>query len=137
MNNGQYSSASQVRHFHSERELNMLMRRKLNDVEPGLVAADNGRERAVATGKIDITALDIKGNYVVIELKLGPCPNGAIEQVLAYSSDLEQETGKPCRSIIVASEFSDRQRAAATRANDLYLVTYFTDNVPQMSARPN
>jgi RecB family endonuclease NucS len=122
----------------SERQLKMLVRNRLDDVEPGLVAADNGRERCVATGKIDITAMDANGNYVVIELKLGPCPKGAIEQVLAYSTDLEEETGKPCRSIIVAAEFSERLRAAASRAQDLYLVTYFTgDEPPRKHSRPN
>lgn len=70
-------------------------------------------ERAVATGKIDITARDANGHFVVIELKAGPCPHGALEQVLAYSADLEDETGTPCRVVLVASQFSDRPRAAA------------------------
>ena len=30
---------------------------------------------------------DADGNFVVIELKAGPCPAGALEQVLGYSSD--------------------------------------------------
>lgn len=110
--------------FLYERELQVAIRRQLGLVEAGLVEADGGRERAVATGKIDIVARDSAGNFVVIELKAGPCPHGALEQVLAYSSDLEAETGTPCRSVLVASQFSDRIRAAAGRARDVSLVTY-------------
>lgn len=110
--------------FRYERELQDAIRRQLTQVEPGLVEADGGRERLVATGKIDIVALDLAGRFVVIELKVGPCPHGALEQVLAYSTDLEAETGMPCRAILVASQFSDRIRAAAKRARDISLVTY-------------
>ena len=113
-----------ARIFHYERELKISLRSQLELVEPGLVEADGGHERVVATGKIDITARDANGHFVVIELKAGPCPHGALEQVLAYSSDLETETGTPCRAILVASEFPERIRAAAKRATEVYLVTY-------------
>jgi RecB family endonuclease NucS len=125
-----------ARIFHYEHELKRSIRRQLDRVEPGLVAADDGRERVVATGKIDITARDVNGHFVVIELKAGPCPNGALEQVLAYSSDLEAETGTPCRAVLVASEFSDRIRAAAKRAHELYLVTYQLDGMGFGSGLP-
>jgi RecB family endonuclease NucS len=115
---------NQTRILHYEKELKALLRRQLEVVEPGLVAADGGHERAVATGRIDITALDAQGNFVVIELKVGPCPHGALEQVLAYSTDLEAETGKPCRAVLVASDFSARLRSAAKRARDVHLVVY-------------
>ena len=96
---------NKARILHYEKELKTLLRRQLDKVEPGLVAADNGQEREVASGRIDITARDADGNLVVIELKAGPCPAGALEQVLGYSSDLEEETGTRCRAVIVASEF--------------------------------
>jgi RecB family endonuclease NucS len=115
---------NQTRILHYEKELKTLLRRQLECVEPGLVEADGGRERAVATGRIDITARDANGHYVVIELKVGPCPHGALEQVLAYSTDLEAETGMPCRAVLVASDFSARLRAAAKRARDVHLVVY-------------
>jgi RecB family endonuclease NucS len=115
---------NKTRILHYEKELKTLLRRQLECVEPGLVEADGGRERAVATGKIDITALDANGHYVVIELKVGPCPHGALEQVLGYSTDLEDETGMPCRAVLVASDFSARLRAAAKRARDVHLVVY-------------
>lgn len=115
--------------FAYEKELKTAIRRRLDMVEEGLVEADGGRERVVATGKIDITALDVNGHFVVIELKVGPCPHGALEQVLAYSTDLEDETGTPCRAVLVASQFSDRLRSAAKRARDVYLVTYEVGDV--------
>jgi RecB family endonuclease NucS len=107
-----------------ERELKTLLRQRLGRLEAGLKVVDDGMERCVANGKIDITARDKNGNYVVIELKAGACPVGAIEQVLACSSDLAAETGLPCRSIIVAAEFSDRIKGAAKRTRNLDLVTY-------------
>jgi RecB family endonuclease NucS len=118
-----------TRIIHYEKELKAILRQRLDRVEKGLVAADGGRERAVATGKIDITARDVGGNYVVIELKVGPCPVGAMEQVLGYASDLEAETGTPCRAVIIASEFSERLRAAARRAHELYLVNYVLEDM--------
>lgn len=122
--------------FSYEKELKTAIRRQLDMVEAGLVEADGGRERVVATGKIDITAKDVNGYYVVIELKAGPCPHGALEQVLAYSTDLEDETGTPCRAVLVASHFSDRLRAAAKRARDVYLVTYELNQVNLGSPLP-
>jgi RecB family endonuclease NucS len=117
-------SRAAARLFRYERELQHALRRQLDLVEAGLVEADGGHERCVSTGKIDIVALDQAGHYVVIELKAGPCPQGALEQVLAYSTDLEAETGTPCRAILVAAQFSERIRAAAKRARDISLVTY-------------
>jgi RecB family endonuclease NucS len=122
--------------FRYERELQSAVRRQLALVEPGLVEADGGRERAVATGKIDIVARDAAGNFVVIELKAGDCPHGALERLLAYSTDLEAETGTPCRSMLVAAQFSDRIRAAAARARDVSLVTYEVGQVNLESVIP-
>jgi RecB family endonuclease NucS len=120
---------NKARILHYEKELKTLLRRQLDKVEPGLVAADDGREREVASVRIDITARDADGNFVVIELKAGPCPAGALEQVLGYSSDLEEETGTRCRAVLVASEFSLRQRSAAKRARELHLVTYQVEHM--------
>jgi len=115
---------NQVRILHYEKELKSLVRQQLDRVEPGLVEADGGREREVASGRIDITARDRYGNLVVIELKAGPCPTGALEQVLAYSHDLEGETGRPCRAVLMAADFSPRLEAAAKSARDVFLVRY-------------
>lgn len=115
---------TRTRILNYEKELKRLLRAQIEKVEPGLVIDDGGREREVTTGKIDITARDANGHYVVIELKAGPCPAGAMEQVLGYSADLEEETGLPCRAILVAADFTERQRSAAKRIHEIYLLTY-------------
>lgn len=110
--------------FHIEREMQAAVRKQLHMLEIGLKEADGGAEINVATGKIDILAEDKDNNLVVIELKAGLCPAGAMEQVLGYAEALSAERGKPVRAYLVAAEFSDRVRAAAKRVRDLELRTY-------------
>jgi hypothetical protein len=110
--------------FKYERELQAGIRRQLNALEPGLVVADGGVERSVATGRIDILAEDATGGLVVIELKAGTCPAGALEQALGYTSDIAIETSRQVRTILVAADFPERIRSAARRVRDLKLVTY-------------
>ncbi|RZF63961.1 DUF91 domain-containing protein [Sphingomonas populi] len=110
--------------FIREREMQIQVRRQLTNLEPGLEAIDDGAEITVATGRIDILARDAKGRTVVIELKAGKCPPGALEQLLAYAYDIEQESGKPARAMLVAGSFTDRIRAAARRAKDVELKSY-------------
>ncbi len=110
--------------FLREKEMQTQVRQQLGNIESGLVASDGGAEVSVATGRIDILARDSNGTTVVIELKPGKCPAGALEQLLAYCYDIEQEGGKPARAMLVAGSFSDRIRAAARRAGGVELVTY-------------
>jgi hypothetical protein len=110
--------------FHVEREMQSAVRKQLELLESGLREADGGLEVSVATGRIDILAEDRNGNLVVIELKAGLCPSGAIEQVLGYAEALFADRGKPVRAYLIASEFSDRHLAAAKRVRDLELRTY-------------
>ncbi|MDJ0275694.1 endonuclease NucS [Sphingomonas sp. 2R-10] len=110
--------------FLREREMQTQVRQQLAALEAGLVAIDGGTEVSVATGRIDILARDAQGRTVVIELKAGKCPAGALEQLLAYAYDIEQEHGTPVRAMLVAGSFPDRIRAAARRAGDVELRTY-------------
>lgn len=110
--------------FKLEKEMQAAVRRDLAGLEPGLVAIDGGAEVNVATGRIDILARDTNQKLVVIELKAGACPAGAIEQALGYSQALSDEKGEDSRAILIASSFSDRQRAAAKRTVGLQLRTY-------------
>ena len=100
------------------------VRKQLANVEPGLVAIDDGKEAVVPTGRINILARDAQGRTVVIELKAGKCPPGALEQLLAYAYDVEQEQGGEVRAMLVAGSFTDRLRAAARRAGNVDLKTY-------------
>ena len=110
--------------FRLEREMQVAVRRQLDELESGLVECDDGVERTVATGKIDIVARDQQGGLVVIELKSGLCPPPALEQVLGYADALAEETGEVVRAYLIAGEFTDRTRAAARRTNDLKLRSY-------------
>ncbi len=110
--------------FRLEREMQAAVRRQLAALEPGLVEADGGFEMSVETGRIDILAKDVAGGFVVIELKAGLCPSGAIEQALGYVQSLIDEGRHPVRAIVIASEFPARLRAAAKRIPDLRLARY-------------
>lgn len=110
--------------FRYERELQAAVRRQLSVLEPGLTIADGGIERSVATGRIDVLAEAAAGELVVIELKAGTCPAGAMEQALGYTDDIAVEMGRPARTILVAADFPERVRAAARRVSGLKLVAY-------------
>lgn len=111
--------------FRLEREMQSAVRKQLTNLEEGLVEADGGFERRVSTGSIDIVARDTQGRLVVIELKAGQCPAGAMEQVLGYAEALQDaEPNETVRAILIASEFSDRIRSAARRTTDLKLLRY-------------
>lgn len=119
------ASEPQVSVFNLEKDMQAAVRRQLHQLEAGLVEADDGREQSVSTGRIDILARDAKGHYVVIELKAGRCPKGAIEQVLGYAYALKEERPEiEIRSILVAGDFFDQTLAAAKLIPNLTLKTY-------------
>lgn len=109
--------------FIREKEMQVQVRQQLTGLEPGLHAIDDGKEVQVPNGRIDILACDASGRVVVIELKAGKCPTGALEQLLAYTYDIEQDRKESPRALLVAGAFSDRQRAAARRSG-VELKTY-------------
>lgn len=112
--------------FQVEREMQVAVRGQLDRLEPGLAAIDEGREIAVSTGRIDILAKDVEGRHVVIELKAGRCPAGALEQALGYAQALSEERDgvTSVRVVLIAAEFSDRMRAAARAVPYVSLRTY-------------
>lgn len=110
--------------FLREKEMQAQVRKQLGSLEAGLTAIDDGVEVTVATGRIDILARDADKRLVVIELKPGKCPPGALEQLLAYAYDIEQDRGEAVRAILVAGSFGDRTRAAAKRAGNVELRSY-------------
>jgi hypothetical protein len=110
--------------FKLEREMQAAVRKQLSTLEHGLAEADGGNEVRVATGRVDILARATNGDLVVIELKAGDCPPGAMEQVLGYAEALADERGARVRAYLIAASFPDRVRAAAKRVRDLELRTY-------------
>jgi hypothetical protein len=111
--------------FKLEKEMQAAVRKQLSNLEQGLAEADGGSELSVSTGSIDILAKDKIGNYVVIELKAGRCPPGAMEQALGYAQSVSEEKNvEDVRVLLIASDFTDRVRAAAKRTIGLKLLTY-------------
>jgi hypothetical protein len=94
--------------FGLERDLQRALRANIEELGLGLRILDEGRERTVAAGRIDITAEDEEGNLVIIELKAGIAPPDSLTQLLAYMGALRQEEQKPVRGILVAQDFHDR-----------------------------
>jgi len=109
--------------FGLERDLQLALRRCIEQLEPGLTIIDGDREQRVASGRIDITARDQGGSAVIIELKAGVADRDAVGQLLAYMGDLmDQET--QVRGVLVAREFAPRAVSAARAAASVRLVKY-------------
>ena len=108
-----------------ERDMQTALRRDLSGLDADLRIIDDGAERAVATGFIDIVAQDPDGTVVVIELKAGKSDARVIGQTLGYMGDLmTEDPAQGVRGIIVAHEFDTRTRSAARAVSGLTLYTY-------------
>jgi endonuclease len=109
--------------FGLERDLQLALRRNIEQLESGLTIVDGDREQTVPSGRIDITARDQAGVAVVIELKAGSADRDAIGQILSYMGDLADRE-KEVRGILVAREFSARAVAAGKAAPNIRLIQY-------------
>ncbi len=107
-----------------ERDMQKALRLNINSLEPSLKVIDDGIERSVKSGFIDITCED-DNSLVVIELKAGKAPNSAVTQILGYIGDLmEEDDTKPVRGILVAHDFDQKTRSAARAVPNLKLKKY-------------
>lgn len=109
-----------------ERDMQAMLRRNIAGLDSSLEIIDDGAERSVDSGFIDITCIDHKDNaIVVIELKGDKADSRAIGQILGYMGDLSmEEEGKAIRGILVAHDFDKRAKAAARVVPTLRLVKY-------------
>lgn len=116
-----------------ERDMQAALRNSIEQLEPGLEIIDDGAERSVSSGFIDITAKDADGKIVVIELKTGTARQRAVAQILSYMGDIaEEEENASTRGILVAADFDTKAQAAARVVPTLSLRCYrvnfeFTD----------
>jgi endonuclease len=110
--------------FALERDLQNALRKSMGQLEAGLVIADGGAEKSVASGRIDIFATDGDGCPVVIELKAVPARRDAIAQVLAYMGDIQEDYSKSVRGFLVAPSFDSKAISAARVVPTLTLMTY-------------
>jgi len=108
-----------------ERDMQAALRRRIDQLEEGLRITDDGAERSVESGFIDITASDAAGSVVVIELKTGVAGQRAVAQILSYMGDITAEQdGTSVRGILVAAEFDAKAKAAARVVPTLTLRKY-------------
>src|SRR5262249_44252247 len=107
-----------------ERDMQVALRIEIEQLEPGLTITDDGAERSVDSGFIDITARDRCGKTVVIELKAGVAGQRAIAQILSYMGDLAAEEEDDVRGILVASSFDAKAQSAARMVPSLVLRKY-------------
>ena len=110
--------------FGLERDLQNALRSNIQQLEEGLKIIDEGKERIVPAGRIDISAKDKQGTIVVIELKAGEAGPDSIAQVLAYMSSTQEIEKKPVRGMLVAGGFHDRVKFAARAVPNLELKQY-------------
>ena len=106
-----------------ERDLQIALRSKIEQLEAGLTVIDDGAERSVDSGRIDITARDSSGTTVVIELKAGVAGQKAVAQILSYMGDVSEEDGD-VRGILVASGFDAKAKTASRMVPSLILRKY-------------
>lgn len=100
------------------------LRGNIGQLDPSLRIVDEGKERHVEAGRIDILAEDDAGARVVIELKSGDAPDAAIAQLLSYIGSLQAEDdSRPVRGMLIARSFSKRMMLAAQAAG-IQLVEY-------------
>ena len=108
-----------------ERDMQAALRVGIEQLEKGLSITDEGAERSVESGFIDITARDAAGTTVVIELKTGVAGQRAIAQILSYMGDVScEQEGAKVRGILVTSDFDAKAKAAARMIPDLVLRKY-------------
>lgn len=109
--------------FGLERDLQMALRRNIGQLLPGGQVVDGGKERTVASGRIDIVARDEGGSTVVIELKAGEADRDAVGQLLSYMGDLIDEQ-EQVRGVLVAQGFTRRAVSAARSVPTIQLIQY-------------
>ncbi|GAB6139773.1 hypothetical protein JCM14076_05020 [Methylosoma difficile] len=110
--------------FGLERDLQMALRRNIEQLEVGFKIIDGGKEKSVEGGRIDILAEDREQRLVAIELKAGEAKPESIAQILDYMVSLQQEENKAVRGILVASSFHRRVVSAAKLVPNLELREY-------------
>lgn len=114
-----------------ERDLEQALLRRLDQLEPGLSLYERTGTRGQqldtgAVGRLDLLAEDPNGRLVVIELKAGTADDRVVGQILRYMGWAQHAIadGAAVRGIIVASDFTERARFAATAAPTVALKRY-------------
>ena len=110
--------------FSLEADLQRSLRNNLTQLAPDLTVADDGSERSIATGRIDVLARDSTGVWWVIELKAGTANDRAVSQLAAYMGALAEEESGEIRGLLVAHDFTEKARYAASVVPGVKLMRY-------------
>ena len=110
--------------FSLEADLQRALRDNLSQLAPDLTLADNGSERGVSIGRIDVLARGSDGAWWVIELKAGKADDRAIGQLAAYMGALAEEESGDIRGLLVAHDFTDKALFAARAIPTIELKSY-------------
>jgi hypothetical protein len=115
--------------FSFERDLQEYLSRELQKLEPGLTLFTDeeltGREISTDAGRIDILAKDLKGDLVVIELKVNQAPQSSLTQILSYMAAIKKQYNeKNVRGIIIADKFDKKIKLAVTQVPTVILMRY-------------
>jgi len=108
-----------------EKDLHSYLASRVEEIEDGLVLAENGVEYQTDAGRIDILAKDKSGNFVVIELKAGKAKDNALGQLLGYMGCLTGSLNtQDIRGILIASGFDKRVIFASKGLENIKLLKY-------------
>jgi hypothetical protein len=111
-----------------ERDLQKLLARNLNLVEPGLGPSPEYQLEEFITdvGRLDLFCVDRDGTFVVVELKAGLAGADAIGQISGYMSWVRENLsgGESVRGILVCGDATARVRAAAKMIATLKIKRY-------------
>lgn len=117
--------------FAYERDLRDYLARNLLLIEPGLRLYEEegvtGIEFPVGGRYIDILAVDSRGGYVVVELKVSRGYDRTLGQLLRYIGWIEvhqADVGQSVRGVIVAKDVSHDLRLACRRVAGIQLFEY-------------
>jgi RecB family endonuclease NucS len=92
-------------------------------VEAGLRLVE--KEYQTKIGRIDVLARDENEIPVVIELKAGVARKEVLGQILSYIASLKKELNENrARGIIIAKDFEDGLKLAASELQNIKLVKY-------------
>ena len=105
-----------------ERDIEDHLVSNLEVIEKGLKLV--GRQFKTDVGIIDILAEDETKARLVIEVKVGAAKDSAVGQIARYLGWFTRLDGKTPRGILIASEFPDGVRYAATTIPNLALLAY-------------
>ncbi|WP_237067255.1 endonuclease NucS domain-containing protein [Microbulbifer guangxiensis] len=117
--------------FAYEHDLRNFLARNLQLIEPGLTLYTDegitGVEFPVGGRFIDILAVDLSGNYVVIELKVSKGYDRVVGQLLRYMNWIKKnhsDEGQNVRGVIVAKNISEDLRLACDGLPEVALAEY-------------